>query len=361
LPPSSIEGAIHHDQPFITFSTAHLFNGTSLAFLQCALSPIIIELHSLSTLFDLQATFQMIELDGRTPIATFEYWREIVNHSQKVLTSLTTCVKLLPPGVFHVLTFLSRRAVDLYLVFFESFINRALDNSAVLGLLPWNPSKDIADVFRTKCLPSLKSKSLMYLQALLMQIPEYGEMNVHQPLLKIIRQSPPTTAFMLSELLSTNPSFPKELLVTGTDLVLLHEAATTVRVENAAFSSMLSSLGALPECSDRVMDQHFRIVITRQERTRQTSLFSARVDLVEQTAPADAYAGLFCDIASNFPTVESFNVSSVFEFVDRLAVAAPLFLDERIALQAEAVLWDARDCRERGVAGRPGLRRCEHP
>jgi hypothetical protein len=61
----------------------------------------------------------------------------------------------------------------------------------------------------------------------------------------------------------------------------------------------------------------------------------------------DAYAGLFCDIVANFPTADSFHASSVFEFVDQLALVAPLFLDERTAIQAESVLWYAHAVVER--------------
>jgi hypothetical protein len=357
LPRSSINVAVNHYQPFITFSTAYLFNGTSLAFLQCALSPIIVKLHSLSTLFNLRATFQVVDLEpGKTLVATFQYWRGIVSYAQKVITSLSTCVELLPPGVFHLMTVLSELDVDLYLVFFESFINRALDNPAVLGLLPWNPShedwnpsKDIADVFRTKNISSLKSRGLTGLKSLLESIPAYNEMDIDEPLSKIVGQAPPANPFMISEseLLSTNPSFPKELLVTGTDLVLLHEAAITSTVENAAFAHIVSSLGAVPERADSAMGQHFRIVITRPKLLkkgsgRAVSLFAIQVDTNELTSAGDAYAGLFCDIVASLPTAESFGVSSVFQFVERLALVAPLFLDERAAIQAESVLWYAR-------------------
>jgi hypothetical protein len=36
-------------------------------------------------------------------------------------------------------THLQIKKVDLYIVFFESFVNRTLDNPVVLGTLPWTP------------------------------------------------------------------------------------------------------------------------------------------------------------------------------------------------------------------------------
>jgi hypothetical protein len=79
----------------------------------------------------------------------------------------------------------------------------------------------------------------------------------------------------------------------------------------------------------------------RRDGRHSPSLFQHR--LSEQPSPTrDPYAGIFCDIASNLPTSGSFNVSSVFDFVDRLALVAPFFLDERTAIQAESVLWYAR-------------------
>jgi hypothetical protein len=39
---------------------------------------------------------------------------------------------------------------------------------------------------------------------------------------------------------------------------------------------------------------------------------------------------------------ESFNINSVFDFVERLALVAPFFIDERAAIQAESALWYAR-------------------
>jgi hypothetical protein len=355
LPPSSIEVAINPYQPFITFSTAYLFNGASLAFLQYALSPIIVKLHSLSNLCNLRTTFQKIEIvPGKTVIGIIDYWRQIVKYARLIINSLTTCVDLLPAGVCRLMKHLREKNVDLYLIFFESFINRALDNPAVLGILPWNPShtdwnpsKDIADVFRTKSLGSLRSKSLTGLQTLLSHLPEYGVMNIYDPLQKLFDHPPLANAFMISEaeLLVTNPSFPKELLVSGSDLVLLHESATKSPVQNPSFAHIVSSLGSVPQ-RNPALSQHFRIVITRSKLLRRDgrhslSLFQIRRSEQPSTM-RDAYAGIFCDIASNLPTSESFNVSSVFDFVERLALVAPFFLDQRTAIQAESVLWYAR-------------------
>jgi hypothetical protein len=354
LPPSSIEVAVDRYQPFITFSTAYLFNGASLAFLQCALSPIILKLHSLSNLCGLRATFQKIEVDGQVVIGIIDYWREIVKHAKLVINSLTTCVDLLPAGACLLMTYLQSKKVDLYIVFFESFINRALDNPAVLGILPWNPShadwnpsKDIADVLRTKSLHSLISKSLGGLHQLLAVIPEYASVDIYAPLRKLFDHPPPPNAFMISEaeLLLTNPSFPKELLVSGTDLFLLHEAALTLPAQSEAFAQIVESLGNLPERAP-ALSQHFRIVITRSRmkkagRASVVSLFSIRPTELPVTG-ADPYAGLFCDIVSSLPGPDSLNAGSVFEFVDRLAMVAPFFLDEKKVAQAEPVLWYAR-------------------
>jgi hypothetical protein len=174
-------------------------------------------------------------------------------------------------------------------------------------------------------------------------------MDIGKPLHRVIGQSP-STPFMISEseLLSTNPSFPKELLVTGTDLVLLHEAAVQASLDNASFAHIVSSLGAVPDRTGPAMGHHFRIVITRPKLTkgalpgRKLSLFVIQANPSELEASGDAYAGLFCDIVSTLPTAEQFGVNSVSEFIENLARVAPLFLDDRAAIQAEAVLWYAK-------------------
>jgi hypothetical protein len=185
---------------------------------------------------------------------------------------------------------------------------------------------------------------------MLEQIPEYAAMDIGAPFRRIIGESPPSTPFMISEseLLSTNPSFPKELLVTGTDLVLLHEAAVASSLDNPSFAHIVSSLGAAPERIGREMGQHFRIVITRPKLlragsvNRPVSLFAIQANLSDVAAAGDAYAGLFCDIVSALPTAEQFGATSVFELIESLSRVAPLFLDDRTAIQAEAVLWYAR-------------------
>ncbi|KAH0785752.1 hypothetical protein GPJ56_010314 [Histomonas meleagridis] len=208
------EAAVSVYLPFITFSTSYLFNGASFAYLQTSLSPIILKLHSLSYLYDLRTTFETLENGQMISLANFSYWKIILMYAKQVLHSLEQCLPLLPPSTFGLMAYLKSLNVDLFLVFFEAFINRALDSPAILGLLSWhpshenwNPSKDIADIFRTKSLKSLPSKHLSCLAKVLMILPEYSEIDISHFLDLLILPLDTTTSYMISEaeLLSTNP------------------------------------------------------------------------------------------------------------------------------------------------------------
>jgi hypothetical protein len=66
-------------------------------------------------------------------------------------------------------------------------------------------------------------------------------------------------------------------------------------------------------------------------------MFSVRPTELHVTS-TNAYPGLFCDIMSSLPSADSLNLESVFEFVDRLAMVAPFFVDEKMVAQTEPVL-----------------------
>jgi hypothetical protein len=108
---------------------------------------------------------------------------------------------------------------------------------------------------------------------------------------------------------------------------------------------MAAHLGAAPDFRARAIRPHFRVVISRPPGAARTepglSLFAHGPPVA--AGAADAYAGLFADVVAGLPTAASLGARSFPEFVERLSLAAPVFVDERSAIQAEAVLWYARE------------------
>lgn len=358
-PLSAIESSVSKYHPFVSFATAYLFNGASFAYLQSSLAPIILKLHSLSKLYDLRTTFQ---IDPETSaVAPFKYWSKLVTYAKQIFLALIRCLELLPSGFFQLFAHLKSLGADLYLVFFESFINRALDNPAVLGLLPWHPqhgnwrpAKDIADIFRTKSLNSLPIKSLIILAQVLMTFPEYNDIDL-DTLLDLISSPSQHNYYMINEteLLSTNPTFPKELLITGADLCLLQEAALSLTNEEIKqidpdLIKPLERLGDVLE-KNKYFGDHFRIVITRKKEATaaakavvSVSLFSNKSsDSVKKES--DPFAEQLCDIISTLPSFENsikaFQSNTVLDFFKHLLTIAPLFIPANNLLLAESVIW----------------------
>ncbi|KAK8870196.1 hypothetical protein M9Y10_008073 [Tritrichomonas musculus] len=401
-PLSAVETSCARYQPFITFATAYLFNGASFAYLQTALAPIITKLHSLSHLFDLRSTFNIQKTENSEIIAPIQYLKEIVSYAHQVLISLTNCLQLLPPSFPSFFAYLRQKKVDLHLIVFESFINRALDNPSVLGLLPWhpshgdwNPSKDIADIFRTKFLDSLKTQSLRNQKKILENIEEYQEINIEQFLLEITQSC--NSSYMISEaeLQETNPAFPKELLITGSDCLLLHKVMAEFKKPTDEMKKALQRLGDL-DAKTPDFKEHFRMVINRSKDPYikfhkspvNISLFDSSKLQSPQTPPnspkaeteakttdgsnteatnsgepnanaqpttppdnaekkpekdiRDDYAEQLCDIISGLPPFHESGAKSISEFISISRYIAPYFLDSSLVVQADAVFWYAQ-------------------
>lgn len=355
LPCTSVDVAVNLFQPCIEFTTAYLFNGASMAYLQSSLAPIIIKIQSLSSLYNVRSEFDSVlkNDEGEYTLGLLEYWTEIVKFAKEVQNSLVACMDLLPPGVFALFKHLRAKDIDAYFFFFESFINRALDNPAVLGLVPWNPSHtdwnpshDIADVFRTSRPHNLASKSFLSLSRFLVIVPEFKEINVDVVLQALVERDGTHSPFMISEedLLATSPSFPKELLVTVKDLFLLHTACyCDHRIVNQRLDEILKGLGGKPDLSKPMKDEHFRIVITRPAKkqaiaTRTPSLFN--MTDIDAKAGDDAYMERLCDVIAVMPPATAVG-SSVSEVIERYQQVSHLFVNAKSWAQADAALWYA--------------------
>ena len=357
--PESILASLY---PFSTFVTAYLFNGASFAYLQCALSQIVSILHSSSSLRGLHNHFTQTD-DGT--LAPFEYWTFIVHHAVECFNSLVKCMELLPIGVAHLFKHIRNHPLGgddtCILLFFESFVNRALDRPAVLGLVPWHPdssewspSKDISYVFRAKYNEKLPSRFFDPLHKILELIPEFkNEMKFDQFLDALTNVDTPHTILMSeTELLSTNPLFPKELVITGKDICLLHEAALTIPKEyrtDEAFERALTRLGAVPQINE-LAEEHFRIVLQRQKEItkaakllRPKSLFD--ISTASTVKMKDPFAEYFCDVIAQMPNFSDFtnflNPDSATTFLTQMEILAPHFINKDNLLQTDAVLYYA--------------------
>ena len=209
--------------PLSTFVSAYLFNCASFSYLQCALGNIVSILHSLSSLRDIRNHY--LTINGIT--SPYNYWKIISEHAALCFGSLMKCIELLPVGVSSFFKYVRESDPKhgdekCILLFFEGFINQALENPAILGLFPWNPGQsqwnpvgDIALVFRSKYSNILKSKSLAPLSHILNCFEAYKKIDFGR-FLDVLTDSSIVHTFFISEaeLLGINPHFPKEVIIT---------------------------------------------------------------------------------------------------------------------------------------------------
>lgn len=342
-------------EPFISFVSSYLFNSASLSYFQSSLSPIIIKLHSLSQLCDLKTTFQAT-VEG---LALFNYWEQLLDYAIKVCDALYKCLELLPPGVFKLFKSLKELDVDLYLVYFEAFINRALDNPAVLGLLPWHPShqdwkpsQDIANILRTKYIESLPNSNLSNLKKILILCPNYNDLNLEKIIDALTSDKIKGTLISETELLHTNPCFPKEILVTGSDLCLLQQACiSSTGITNDSILKIIDKMSEVPKKNEKAKD-HFRIVITRQKEMTEAaknlivvSIFSKEESENVENSQNDAYIMQLCDILVRFPSLlsisEALNINTIEDLFKYLKILSPVYIEPKYLLQSELVLYYA--------------------
>ena len=354
-------------EPFSTFLTAYLFNCSSFSYLQCALSQIVQILHSSSSLRDKHNVF--IKNSQNQKIATFGYWEVICEHALICFNSLINCFELLPLGVSLLFKFIRENFEDgenhCILLFFESFVNRALDNPSILGLVPWHPgssewspSKDISSVFRSKYNHLLKSSFYHPLRDILDTIQSFQEFDFIIFFDKLTNNNlKPNLLISEKELLNTNPNFPKELIITGRDLCLLHEAAVLIPENNfiednkllEQFQRTTNRLGNIPQMNELALE-HFRIVLQRPKEItaaakllRTKSLFSTNLSNNSKFSLKDPFAEYFCDIISTLPSFHEFinylHPKSLQEFLEQMRILSPHFLPEKSLLQTDVVLF----------------------
>ena len=350
-------------EPLSSFITAYLFNGACFAYLQCALANVVTNLYALSNLKNLRNTFTANT--KMNCIAPFDYWSVICEHAVDCFKSLRDCIELLPVGVSEVFRLIrSHEEGEKYcvLLFFESFVNRALDNTAMMGLLPWHPghaewspAKDIASVYRCKYHPYMNFAPDP-LERILETIPSFKELDFNAFFDALTAPRTNTVLISECELLNTNPNFPKELVITGKDLCLLHAMAKSLpedAVDNEQFKSIITRLGEVPakKASAR---EHFRIVLQRHKAVttaaklmRNQSLFEESISdsVNELNQRKDHFAEFFCDVIAVLPSFEEFistlRPPNLSWFFDTLRVLTPIFLDERQHNQTAAVLYYA--------------------
>ena len=356
---SDLECSCAKMQPLISFITSYLFNAASLSYFQSSLAPLILKLYGMSQLRDIQNTF---DFDHETAkVAPWDYWREICGYALEVYRALISCLELLPPGVYLLFRHLRDLKVNLKLVFFEAFVNKALDNPSFLGLLPWHPShggwhpsKDIADVFRTKYVQDLKSKSTAVLALLLERFEAYHHIDLDALIDKLCNMTPEMCSFMINEaeLLSTNPGFPKELLITGSDLCTLQHATLLEKDNVPDFAIYAKRLG--PELvRNEHADEHFSMVMVRRKgdaagrAVPKFSLFSPVGKGVCQDAKSlktnDPYLEQFCDLIAGFPPfqvlISKLGETTISGFVEKLRILSPAFLSRQSVSAAETLFW----------------------
>lgn len=360
---SDTECSLAQMQPFATFLSAYLFNGASLAYFQSSLAPIIVRLHGMSQLCDLRNSFE--SEPGGGMVAPFEYWQKICEYALKVYHSLMNCFALLPPGVFRVMQHLKELNASLKLIFFEGFINQALDNPVMLGLLPWHPShggwhpsRDIADVFRTRYLEELRSKHVSVLKLLLERYDVYKEIDLDVFMEKLCAVDPEKCSLMMheAEILETNPGFPKELLLTGSFLSLIQEVALPEAENYPDLASHTQRLGNLSD-SEKSLDEHFSLVVIRRKsdiqkyrKPRTISLFTSLPDLSSEKGDSslvkrqsDPFFEMLGNLISGYPPFPSlarqFEEKSVYSFMKKLEILAPYVLENKSLFEAENVFW----------------------
>ena len=354
FPLSAPQCSLSGIEPFATFATAYLFNVSSFAYLQSALAPIILELHSLSQLCEIRNKFILATGSCVLPC---EYWKEICDFALKVFRRLMTCFELLPPGLFLLFAGLKELGFDLKLVFFEAFINQALDNPAILGLLPWHPSyegwrpgSDIADVFRSKFGSVLRSKRYLSLAKALSDFESYKQIDLDVFVEKLATPKKVSSSFMIreAELLATNPNFPKEVLVTGNTLRLLCDAVIETKIDEAGLMNVARRMNfEVDEGSDN--KQHFKVVMLRKgsptSEISNHSLFVRSPSKDIEQKVDDCLTETLCNVFSLLPPfpslISSIQPKSLAHFFDSICSLLPLVLPEEDVVIAEVSLWMA--------------------
>ncbi|KAH0791705.1 hypothetical protein GPJ56_004391 [Histomonas meleagridis] len=357
-------------EPLSSFVTSYLFNGASFSYLQCALSHVVTILHSLSRLRNLRNQFST-NSESNT-YAAMEYWTVICDNALLCFDSLIRCMDLLPPGVPQLFRFIRQFEngnEKCMLLFFESFVCRALDNPQLLGLLPWHPgnvewspTRDITAVFRSKygkysissyrnCLDIFQNP----LTHVLSLIPAYEKINF-DIFLDALTNTKKRHDQLISEceLLYTNPNFPKELVITARDLCVLHLAALSIpknKVNNKNFEKILDLLNNIPEKNEYI-NEHFKIVLLRQKEVtiaaksvRTKSLFSFDEEVSTTNLLNFPFENYFCDIIANFPSfavsISSFKPKNAKEFFEKMRIVAPYFVSEKLLTQSDALFYYA--------------------
>jgi len=361
----SASSILSHLEPLSSFVTAYLFNGASFSYLQCALSHIVSVLHSSSALRDLHTVFE----NDQGTIATHKYWLKIIDHAAQCIDSLISCFELLPSGVSSLFKYIRNHPDGgdgrCILLFFESFVNRALDNPSVLGLIPWHPgssewspSKDISTVFRAIYCDLLPSKFFHPLKLVFDTFESFKTIDLNR-FLDILTNNDSVHSVLMTEkeLLNTNPNFPKELVITGKDLCILHEAALSFPISESdieqkildTFNRTIQRLGKVPEENELALE-HFRIVLQRQKEItaaakliKTQSLFAISPSSSPKNSVKDPFAEYFCDIIALLPSFNEFisflEPNNAMEFLHQMRLLSPHFMPEKSLLQADAVLF----------------------
>lgn len=357
-------------EPLASFITAYLFNGASFSYLHCALGNVVTILYALSHLHDLRNQFQTDPDTGC--IAAIDYWNIMAEQALMVLNSLIHCMELLPPGVSKIFRFI-RSTEDgddkCILLFFESFVNRALDNPAILGLIPWHPgyaewspTRDIASIFRSKYSNLIPSKFEKPLANVLSLSPFYVQIDFTKLLRALTSTDLHNNMISETELLSTNPNFPKELVITGKDIILLHEAALALPkdlIQNGTFQSLMERIGNHPHASlekKHLAREHFKIVMERKKeiairarKIRTKSLFLKHDEIpnfLSNIPPEkDPFGEYFCDVIAALPSfhecIATMRPKNVKDLLEHVKILTPCWLEKKSIQQADAVLFYA--------------------
>ena len=364
-PLSSPNHVLSRLEPLASFVSAYLFNGASFSYLQTSFSKMISNLNSLSNLRDFRCSFRC--KDGADNIASFQYWKIICENALAFLNSLKSCIELMPTCFCKLFNFI-RKTEDgedkCILLFFEGFINRALDSPSVLGinswkpeLFEWSPTHDIADVFRTKYLSLVSSKYYKSLSNILSSIPEYEQIDILGFIDSLTNTEIKHNFISEAELVSINPNFPKEITITGIDLRYLHKAILFVpkNYVSEKLAKMISVIGDGPKKDEKAYE-HFKIVIQRQKKvtdaaksmsnSRSSSLFTSDNFVKEYTmTKKDSYYEFFCDAISILPSfssiISNMKFKSTKSFLKHIKLLVKLFVPEDDQIQCNTVLYYA--------------------
>jgi hypothetical protein len=258
-------------QPFSTFCSAYLFNQSSFLFLQNSISPLIVEINSLSNLYNQRTSF---EIDLSQILAPLSYWKKITDYAFTIYRSILNSISLLSPNVSKLIKFLIKFQFDVDYIFFECFINQALDNSAFLGSLPWHPnhidwfpSRDVSDVFRCKFRKQVYSIRLNRLKAFISRFDSFQRIDFEKLYSEFLSHK--FESFLLDEedLLQVNNEFPKHLLIDGKALLILSNASNifTKSCKSEKLNNLIHSLNKLPGSKEGI-HEHFYFEISQSQK-----------------------------------------------------------------------------------------------